>query len=148
MNELDQFIKQTLREKYYVRYTDDFVIVHHDRNHLVELKDKIEQFLNERLLLKLHPDKVEIRKYSQGIDFLGYVSLPHMRVMRTQTKRRIMRKLDQKLFALKNGSISEESFLQAFASYMGVLKHANTHGIQESLKQQIWEFMKDPENSG
>src|SRR5580700_8218905 len=133
MNELYQFIKQTLKEKYYIRYTDDFVIVHHDRNHLVELKDKIEKFLNETLLLQLHPDKVEIRKYSEGIDFLGYVSTPNARTLRTRTKRRILRKLDGKLQALKNESISEESFLQTFASYLGVMKHANTYRLEEKL---------------
>jgi hypothetical protein len=139
LNELDQFIKQTLREKYYVRYTDDFVIVHHDQNHLVEVKAKIEQFLNEKLLLQLHPDKVEIRKYSEGIDFLGYVTMPHARVLRTRTRRRIVRKLRERLYVFKNESISEESFLQTFASYMGVTKHANARKLEERLKHAIWE---------
>jgi RNA-directed DNA polymerase len=146
MNELDQFIKQTLREKYYIRYTDDFVIVHHDRNHLIELKYKLEQFLSEVLKLQLHPDKVEIRKYSQGIDFLGYVAMPNARELRTRTKRRIVRKLDGKLRALKNESISEESFLQTFASYLGVIKHANTHRFEERLKHKIWESIKNLED--
>jgi hypothetical protein len=145
MNELDQFVKQILKEKYYVRYTDDFVIVHHDRNHLVKLKGEIEKFLNDALRLKLHPDKVEIRKYSEGIDFLGYVAMPHARTIRTRTKRRILRNLDRKLQALKNESISEESFLQTFASYLGVMKHANAHGLEESLKHDIWQSIKNPE---
>lgn len=142
MNELDQFVKHTLREKHYIRYTDDFVIVHCDRNHLLEAKEKVEKFLNEKLLLQLHPDKVEIRKYSEGIDFLGYVAMPHARVLRTRTKKRIVRKIGQKLQAFKNDSISEESFVQSFASYMGVMKHANAKGLEEKLKHEIWETTK------
>src|SRR3989338_11580161 len=32
MNELDQFIKHNLKVNCYIRYTDDFLIVHHDKN--------------------------------------------------------------------------------------------------------------------
>jgi hypothetical protein len=87
---------------------------------------------------------VEIRKYSEGIDFLGYVARPHARTLRTRTKRRILRNLHHKTQALKNESMSEESFLQTFASYQGVIKHANAHGLEEKLKHEIWESMKSP----
>lgn len=33
MNELDQFVKHDLKVKHYVRYTDDFVVVHSDVNY-------------------------------------------------------------------------------------------------------------------
>jgi hypothetical protein len=143
MNEFDQFIKHVLREKYYIRYTDDFVIIHHDRDHLIELKNEIEKFLSETLRLQLHPDKVEIRKYSEGIDFLGYIALSHARVLRTRTKRRITSKIEKKLYDFKNETISEQSFLQTFASYMGVLKHANAKGLEDALKHNVWEKIKD-----
>jgi RNA-directed DNA polymerase len=139
-------VKHTLKERYYIRYTDDFVIVHHDASHLAEIKNKIEAFLAERLKLSLHPDKVEIRKYSQGIDFLGYVTLPHARVLRTRTKRRIKRKLHKKLLNLQRANITEQSFLQTFGSYMGVLEHADTHELGEAIRQEIWEFMKGGED--
>lgn len=49
LNTLDRFIKEELRIKYYVRYMDDMILIHHDKEHLKECKIKIEQFANEKL---------------------------------------------------------------------------------------------------
>jgi hypothetical protein len=93
MNEFDQFVKHELKIKRYARYTDDFVIVSSDRSYLVELIEPVKQFLGEQLMLELHPKKISIRPYGQGIDFLGYVALPHHISVRTKTRRRVFRKL-------------------------------------------------------
>lgn len=60
LNELDQFIKHELKARYYFRYCDDFVIVHHERKFLEDAISYIGNFLNQKLLLLLHPDKVKI----------------------------------------------------------------------------------------
>jgi retron-type reverse transcriptase len=73
LNELDDFVKQTLREKYYLRYCDDFIILSNDRFHLKNIIDVIRKFLDENLRLELYLKKVIIRKLGQGIDFVGYV---------------------------------------------------------------------------
>lgn len=89
LNELDQFVKHELKEEYYIRYCDDFAILGGGAIVLETLVGKISDFLGRKLLLKLHPSKVIIRKLRRGIDFLGYVSLPHYRILRTTTKRRM-----------------------------------------------------------
>jgi len=61
MNELDQFIKHKLKAKYYVRYADDFVILSRDKEWLVSLIPRISDFLDTKLALTLHPDKVYIK---------------------------------------------------------------------------------------
>ncbi len=83
LNELDQFIKHELKVKYYIRYADDFVIVADEREHLKNLTRQIDAFLKEKLKLTLHEKKIIIRKYRQGIDFLGYIVLPHVILPRT-----------------------------------------------------------------
>lgn len=133
LNELDQFIKHKIKAKYYSRYCDDFLIINKDKNYLANLTNLIKQFLNQTLKLNLHPDKIEIRKYRQGVDFLGYVVLPHYRVLRTKTKRRIFRKIKQKCQDLKNNLVSKESFNQSLQSYLGVLKHCKGWKIKEEL---------------
>ena len=95
LNELDQFVKHRLKAKHYFRYCDDFVIVHTDSKFLESATEQIRTFLREELQLELHPYKVQIRKVGQGIDFLGYVVLPHAILIRTSTKRRLLRKLDE-----------------------------------------------------
>lgn len=128
MNEVDQFVKHTLHMKKYVRYTDDFVIVDRDVQLLCALIVPINDFLRQRLGLCLHPHKVTIRKYSQGIDFLGYVLLPHYRRLRTKTKRRIFR------------SVQRHITEQSLQSYLGVLSHANTYRLRQSIINQygLW----------
>lgn len=120
LNELDQFVKHVLREKYYIRYCDDFVIVNSDRQHLECLVLLLNNFLQERLKLILHPEKIEVRKLTQGIDFLGYVTLSHHRVLRVKTKRRIFKRIN------KNNA----------QSYFGMLAHCKGVGLR-----RLWERM-------
>lgn len=138
MNKFDQFVKHRLRVKYYARYTDDFVIVSSDKEYLGRLLVEIQTFLKTELKLDLHPDKISIRKVRQGIDFLGYVALPHYRRVRTKTKRRIFRKLKQKIREHHKGDIDDQSLNQALSSYLGVFSHAKAHRFEEELKNLIF----------
>jgi len=138
LNELDQFIKHKLKVKNYIRYTDDFVVVSDDRKYLENLIEPIQQFLKEELILELHPTKVTIRKLHSGIDFLSYVVFPHHRLLRTKTKKRILRKLQKRVLEYKCGLISKISLEQSLQSYLGVLSHANTYKFQNELKNKFW----------
>jgi len=122
LNELDQFIKNKFKIKYYLRYCDDFIILSRNKEYLLILIPFIQDFLQVNLRLSLHPDKIILRKYSQGFDFLGYVVLPHHRVLRTKTKRRILKRI-------KREKISEQNL----QSYFGVLKHCNGYKIKQNL---------------
>lgn len=133
LNELDQFVKHVLKQKYYLRYCDDFVILGNCAEDLRALIKPINNFLMERLKLSLHPNKVEIRKLSQGIDFLGYVILPHHIVLRTKTKRRMFRKLRQRKLSLDMGIITSENYNQSLQSYLGILKHCNGHKLSQQV---------------
>lgn len=143
LNEFDQFIKQKLKIKRYVRYTDDFVIVAGSHEELEAVLLPIRSFLKEHLYLALHPHKVTIRKYRQGIDFLGYVLLPHHRVLRTRAKRRILRKLRERIAAHKAGLLTEESVEQSLQSYLGVLSHANCYRLSQDFQNQCWFLLQE-----
>ena len=143
MNEFDQFVKHELRIKQYIRYTDDFIVVSDDKNLLQDLLLPIREFLHQKLSLELHPHKVTVRKYSQGIDFLGYVLRPHHRVLRTITKRRMFRKLHEKVLACAKGSKTEESCEHSLQSYLGVLSHADSYRLSQELKNRYWMWMNN-----
>jgi len=138
LNEFDQFIKHKLKIKHYVRYTDDFVIVDGNKLYLESIIASIRSFLLDKLALELHPKKVTIRKSQQGIDFLGYVVLPHHRLLRTKTKKRIFRKLEKRIREYKSGVIGKQTLEQSLQSYLGVLSHANTYKLEQKLKNQFW----------
>jgi hypothetical protein len=87
--------------------------------------------------LELHPDKISIRKFSQGIDFLGYVARPHHNLIRTKTKIRIFRKMKEKAEDLRAGLIEEDNYWQILKSFLGVLSHADAYELGEKLKNII-----------
>lgn len=138
MNEFDAFIKQKLKIKYYLRYTDDFIILSEDKNYLEKLIPQIVSFLQEELRLKIHEEKTIIQKTSQGIDFLGYIVFNKYKLIRTKTKKRIVKKFNAKISDYRNGDTSRVSLSQSLQSYLGVLSHANTYDFENELKNQFW----------
>ncbi|OGE35215.1 hypothetical protein A3C32_02725 [Candidatus Daviesbacteria bacterium RIFCSPHIGHO2_02_FULL_41_14] len=143
MNEFDQFVKHRLRVKNYARYTDDFMIVSEDRRYLEDLLPQLQDFLREKLKLELHPNKISIHKFHEGIDFLGYVIFPYYRLLRSKTKRRVLRNIRKKMRAYQNALLSEESLHQSLQSYLGVLSHADAYELTENLKNQVWYWTKE-----
>src|SRR3989344_3002393 len=137
LNKFDQFVKHTLKVKYYVRYADDFILLSSNREALVSCIAKLKEFLEGELGLSLHPNKISLRKLSWGIDFVGYVALPYYQVVRTKTKTRIFRKIQTKIVDYKLEKIKEDSLNQSIQSYFGVLKHADTYKLGQDLKNKI-----------
>lgn len=139
LNPLDHFIKRRLRERYYIRYVDDFVILSKNRGHLNRLLPKIENYLEHKLKIKLHPEKIILKRWSKGIDFLGYILFPHHIILRPKTKRRMFKKIRKKYREYLRKEISWKEFEQTLNSYLGILKHCRSRGIINKIKQIIEE---------
>lgn len=110
-----------MKVKYYLRYCDDFIILSNCEDDLRELIIKIQDFLSLELKLTLHKDKVNIRKLSGGVDFLGYIVLPYHTILRTKTKKRMFKRVNK-----KNKS-----------SYLGLLSHCDGYRLGQQIKKQI-----------
>ncbi len=121
MSVFDHFLKRHLKVKYYIRYADDFVLIHEQKAYLENLLPQIVTFLETRLHLALHPKKVSLATIASGIDFLGWVQFPHHRVIRTTTKRRMMKK------------VRTDSKKESLSSYLGMLSHGNAYKITKSI---------------
>ncbi len=113
MNEFDQYVKHELKEEYYIRYADDFVFFSQDKYRLIEIVRDGVLFLKDKLRLELHPNKVYIKTIYSGVDFLGWVNFPKHRILRTSTKRKMMRRLNE----------------ENMDSYEGMLQHGNAYKI-------------------
>jgi len=122
LHELDWHIKQQIRFDYYLRYCDDFIFVSTNREALLEQIEPIQDFLTTYLRLQIHPDKIHLRSWQQGIDFLGYVLKPDCTLVRTKTRLRMLSRL-------------EETNL---TSYLGVCSHADSFELQLSLHNNLW----------
>ncbi len=122
MNEFDQFVKHKLKAKYYIRYADDFVIMHHNKGVLIEVLPKVHGFLDEKLKLSLHPNKIFLKTAASGVDFLGWVHFPHHRVLRTATKKRMFK-------GIKDSQENPE----VVQSYLGLLSHGNSWKLRQKI---------------
>ncbi len=134
MNKFDQFVKHKLKAKYYIRYADDFVVLSEDKKELEILLEKIKDFLWSKLKLELHSNKTFIKTFSSGVDFLGIVNFPEHRILRTKTKKRMLKNIYQNRKCLKEKIISEEKFNQSLQSYLGTLKHCNGYKIEKKIR--------------
>jgi RNA-directed DNA polymerase len=135
MNKFDQFVKHKLKAKYYIRYADDFVILSNDKKWLENKISEINEFLMCKLKLNIHPDKISIETFSSGVDFLGMINFPDHRILRTKTKRRMLKKILLKQKLWREELVSEESFYQSVQSYLGILKHCKGYGIVRKIEQ-------------
>lgn len=137
LNPMDQFVKRGLSVKCFVRYADDFIIISRDKIHLESLIPILEGFLKNHLLLQLHPHKIHIKKWTQGIDFLGYVLFPHHIVLRATTKRRILKNIRYNYQLFLDGSLDAELLEMSIQSYLGILKHCRGNGIRKEIEKII-----------
>jgi len=138
LSELDYFVKHHLREHYYFRYADDFLFLHADVAHLKEIENTVAPFVENRLGLTAHPGKIVYRKFSQGIDWLGYVLLPRYRVIRAKTKHRMFAKVRRKTDEFNRGIGDDYRLDQTVQSYLGILGHCQGYKIEEELKNEVW----------
>ena len=126
LNELDYFVKHTLRAKYYIRYCDDFVLLSENKTWLEQCMPRISKFLSEKLKLELHPDKVFIRTLSSGVDFLGWIHFPHHRIPRTSTKRRMFKR------------VKISPTVETVNSYLGLLQHGTTEQLKRAVLKEYY----------
>lgn len=125
LNEFDQWVKHTLKAKQYIRYADDFVLMSVDRGILEKATTKIDNFLREKLKLDLHPDKVFIKTLASGVDFLGWIHFSDHRVLRTVTKKRMMRRIRE-----------TEGKKETTQSYLGMLRRGNARKLQGIISRK------------
>lgn len=93
LNELDRFVKHELKVKYYLRYGDDFILIHQYLEKLKMFREQIILFLIEKLKLKLNPKNDKIIKASHGLKFLGVVIWPNSRRLNKRSIHRLQNRL-------------------------------------------------------
>lgn len=128
LNKLDQYIKHDLRARYYMRYMDDFLILHHDKDQLRKWLAKIAIYVERELKITLNP-KTTILSVKNGIDFLGYKHRPTHRKVRPDSVKRIKRKIRQ----YKTGKITKEKLERSLASWAGHVGHADSFNLQKKI---------------
>ena len=119
MNEFDQYAKRKLKVKYYIRYADDFVILSESKAYLKWILLRVMGLLEAKLKLTLHPNKITIATVASGVDYLGYILFSSHRILRTKTKRRMLKRVNAK----------------NLPSYLGLLKHCAGYKLEHKIRK-------------
>ncbi|MAG20028.1 hypothetical protein CL618_01180 [archaeon] len=136
LNELDYFIKHKLKAKFYIRYVDDFVILHPDKNTLKEYKIAINSFLNNKLQLQLHPTKSKIQPLNKGTIFLGYKIFYHHKLLRKSNLRNFYKKFNENLKLFQKRIITKKELKRNLNGWFGYSLHANTYKLRNKILKQ------------
>ena len=114
LNDLDHFIKEELRIKYYIRYQDDFLLFHPDKTYLNYCYQEIKKFLDKEKL-KLNR-KTRVFKSTDNYAFLGRNAKgKYIRY------RNVKRKLKARKYMYEKGKISLNSFVSSVTCYAELL---------------------------
>ena len=127
-NEADQFIKHTLKVKYYFRYMDDSVILLKDKQELKKVRYAIENFIKEKLKLEFN-SKTNIFKSKQGVNFCGYKINEYRMKLRDKGKRKLKNKVKSLKNKIKNGEITSKEAKKYLCGHFGYIKYANTYHL-------------------
>lgn len=133
LNELDQYVKHALKAKYYIRYADDFVILHESKELLEDWKEKINLFLKEKLKLELHPNKSNVHELRQGINFLGFRIFPKHKLVRKSNLKNFERRYNNLRVLFDEELVSREKALQSLEGWLAYCSHANTYKYRRNL---------------
>jgi len=138
MNEVDQFVKHGLRARYYGRYVDDMVLFHEDSDVLNGWNERIDGFLQDRLKLRLHPNKKWLNRADAGINFVGFIIKPG----RTYLRQSSLENCKQKIRAWeRKGAPVDAETLQGLSdsvtSYLGMLRQVNGYNARRSLCRRV-----------
>ncbi len=138
---------------------DDLILLSNDKDKLLKLRDRIDDFLIKNLKLKLHKNKDKLGEVKNGINFLGYIVRPNYILSR----RRVVSNLKQKLYLFNKGYLLSsnnqkqvclplsqkpsreevDKMVSTINSYYGHLRHANTYRLRKNLYDKSFGNLKN-----
>jgi hypothetical protein len=132
LNELDHFVKEKLKIKYYVRYMDDFIFLLQDKNECVKTRKIVEEYLKEKLELELN-NKTNYFKVKQGVLFCGY-KIYHNKIL---MNKKYIRKIYKGIKILNEVCLQEDfnyrSTNAKINSWLAHMSHANTQKLRKKI---------------
>ena len=118
LNDMDHFIKEKLKIKYYVRYQDDFLLFHESKEYLRYCLQEIKNFL-EKEKLQLN-SKTRIYKNINNFLFLGR----NIKGIYSRY-RNIKRKIKKKFKLYTQDKLSLNSYISTIICYKSLCSRKN-----------------------
>jgi len=127
LNEFDHWLKERCHARYYIRYGDDGVILSQDHKYLVDLKLKIEAYLEDKMALRINPKSGIFKVDTQGIDFLGYRTYRDYSLLRKSSAKRLRRKVNA--IVSRPETFGPQHIISSIVSILGWLRYCNSYNL-------------------
>lgn len=145
LDKLDHFIKERLRIKYYLRYMDDFVLIHHDAEYLEHCKEEINEFLAD-FELNLSEEKTKLYPIKKGILFLGFrhkltESGKVIRLINPNNVKRYRKKLRRLVNKAKRGEMTKAKVDFCYESWKAHARKGNSFKLlkrMDAFYAELW----------
>lgn len=136
LDQIDHFIKETLRIPGYVRYADDFIFFGNNKQALRDQLSAIEDRLVD-LRLKLHANKTVLSKCETGVKFLGFrVTRDSLRLTSNGISR-FTRRLRQLKWKYRHRFNSADQVGRSINAWRNHVRFGNSFGIEKAIQNRI-----------
>ena len=138
LNELDHYIKEKLKIRYYIRYMDDFILLLENKEIAQLLKNDIEWFVVNKLKLELN-DKTKYFPAKKGIDFCGYKIFETHILLRKRFKIKLKKYINMwnKLYC--NNKLDIDKMNMSLQSSKAHASHSNSYNfLNKKLKKMTF----------
>lgn len=130
LSPLDHFIKEKLRIKFYLRYMDDFIMIHEDQSYLEYCRAEIQKFLAKGGF-ELHPRKTRIQHVTDKLTFLGFDYLltstgKVVMLVSSEAVKRNRKKLFRMVQKVKRGEMPRSKVDECFKCQLDHLRKGNS----------------------
>ena len=132
LNEVDQYVKHVLKIKYYFRYMDDSIILIETKNEAKDVLQKITEFLDKKLELKLNK-KTQIFKSKQGVNFCGYKINEYRIKLRDKGKKKFKKKVKNLKLKIKQGLLTSKKAKKYLCGHFGYIKYADVYTLKNRI---------------
>lgn len=121
LEELDHYIKEVLRVKYYLRYMDDMALFGRNKKELHRIRKLIAEFISP-MGLTLKENWQVFKVDARPVDFLGFRFYRNKTTLRRRNSLRIRRRVKK---VYRKGKVTVND-ARAILSYLGWIKHSNS----------------------
>lgn len=126
LQDLDHYIKEQLKVKYYIRYMDDMTLFHRNKKELHKIRIAVDEYLHKEGL-QIKENWTLFKVDSRPIDFMGFRFYRGHTTLRRGIFLRMKRRV-KKIY--KKGKINPTD-AGAVMSYYGWIKHSNSYRVHQ-----------------
>lgn len=139
LDDMDHFIKERLKIRKYIRYMDDFILIHHDKEYLQYCRREIEKHL-DKIHLKLNQKKTQLFPLKHGIKYLGFsfyltnTGKVIKKLLRENVSKR-RRKLRKLKVLVDEGVLTKQDVNESYESWKSHAEVGNTYTLVRNMDQ-------------